>query len=408
MSLAIHKLIDEHQLDTFEKVKNFFSQEPFHFKVSEDAEKNLYLLKYDQFKTDFKEKAAHEARGIILCKDTNRVVCYPFNKFFNAGEKHASEIDWESAIVHHKYDGSIIKLYYHDDKWHVATNGTTDAKKAESFGGKTLFELFQEASSDHNLDYDKLDKECTYMFELMHPEHLIVIRYQKPKIIHIGTRHNITYEESYDHIGIEQAEHFLLKTLEDCQNEAIKLGAAQEGYVIRDKHWNRIKVKGPTYVKLHHTLTNNHLTEEEVAAQMILKGEEDEVKAYDHDERIADICHHIDEIRQCFDQTLETMIKHWKEIYDAKTPRKDLVQAFKKKPTKYFPFFMFRCNYEAKKKDGETEEPLIHFFRTEVIKKFTKDKVTRADARLFLTFLKLPKQNDNTQNKTSNTQTTNN
>lgn len=368
--LEIQKLIDQHKLDTFEKVKEFFSKEPYHFKVTLDHDKNVYVMKYDQVNTDFRRKASHEARGIILCKDTNKVVCYPFNKFFNHGEKHASNIDWSTAVVQHKYDGSIIKLYHHNDEWHVATNGTADAKKAESFGGRTLYDLFMEASK--GLDYAKLDKNCTYMFELMHPEQVIVIRYETPKIVHIGTRNNITFEESYDHIGIEQVETFDLKTVDDCIKAAEYLGPSQEGYVVRDANWRRVKIKGPTYVKLHHTLTSSHLSARQCAAQMVLKGEEGEVRAYESDARIKEICDEIDVVKNKLSNTLEYMEKIWSENYDPKIERKELVGRFQKYPN-YFSFMMGHLK--------GTE------FRDLIFKKFSKPKISKGDTEDFLKFL---------------------
>jgi len=58
-------------------------------------------------------------------------VAYPFNKFFNFGEEYADNIDWESAHVLEKVDGSLIKVYFHNGAWCVGTNNTIDANDAE-------------------------------------------------------------------------------------------------------------------------------------------------------------------------------------------------------------------------------------------------------------------------------------
>lgn len=389
--LEIHRLIDEHGLDTFDKVRAFFSAEPYHFRVGDDPDKNVYLLKYHQIKTCFRQRASHEARGIILCKETNKVVCYPFDKFFNAGERHAAKVDWSSAEVQHKYDGSIIKLYYHNDAWNVATNGTTDARNAASSSGRTFYELFQEAAERAGLDVERLDKRCTYMFELMHPESLIVVRYDEPRLVHIGTRHNETYEESYEYIGVDQVETFPLNTLAACREAAMALGPSQEGYVVRDAAWRRVKIKGPVYVKLHHTLTSNHLSEEEVAAQMILQGEESEVSAYDTDKRIAAICEHIGALKKRLYAVVDRLVRIWCEVAldDKKnTSRKAMVAEFKKYPAQFFSFFMSRCKHEAKATAGKgKKEPYHTFFKRLVLEHFAKEKLTRSDTRDFLAFL---------------------
>lgn len=212
------------------------------------------------------------------------------------------------------------------------------------------------------------------MFELMHPEQVIVIRYETPKIVHIGTRNNVTFEESYDHIGVEQVETFDLKTVDDCVKAAGKLGFSQEGYVVRDANWRRVKIKGPTYVKLHHTLTSNHLTARQAAAQMVLKGEEDEVKAYESDARIKEICDEIIIVQEGLTKTIEEMEKYWNENYDPDLERKMLVQRFQR-DKKYFPYMM------AYFKNGN--------FRDIIFKKFSKQKISKGDTNSFLEFLNL-------------------
>jgi hypothetical protein len=57
-----------------------------------------------------------------------RVVCYPYNKFFNFGEPYAvTDIDWSSAVVYEKYDGSLATLYHYKGEWMVASSGVPDA-----------------------------------------------------------------------------------------------------------------------------------------------------------------------------------------------------------------------------------------------------------------------------------------
>ena len=63
-------------------------------------------------------------------KNSNKIVCYPFSKLFNFGEKHTAKMDWETAVFTEKLDGSLIKLYFleSDNQWLIATNNTIDAR----------------------------------------------------------------------------------------------------------------------------------------------------------------------------------------------------------------------------------------------------------------------------------------
>lgn len=78
----------------------------------------LAILNYDM-ECDFTNPVVQEARGIIINTETLDVVCWPFRKFANYGESYADSIDWNTARVQDKIDGSIVKLWYNRaaDKW---------------------------------------------------------------------------------------------------------------------------------------------------------------------------------------------------------------------------------------------------------------------------------------------------
>lgn len=61
---------------------------------------------------DFSNPIVQEARGIIIDLENLDVVCWPFRKFGNYNESYADKIDWSTARVQEKIDGSIIKLWW--------------------------------------------------------------------------------------------------------------------------------------------------------------------------------------------------------------------------------------------------------------------------------------------------------
>ncbi len=67
------------------------------------------VLSYDQIKSPMGEKICQECRGLVLREHTWEIVCFPFKKFFNSGEGHAAEINWETARVLEKIDGCLDK-----------------------------------------------------------------------------------------------------------------------------------------------------------------------------------------------------------------------------------------------------------------------------------------------------------
>ena len=223
---------------------------------------------------DFANPIVQEARGIILDLNTLDVVCFPFRKFGNYGEPYADHIDLNTARVQEKVDGSIMKLYFYNGKWELATNGTVDAYAnigSYTSTGKSFGELFDEGAKDVALDYSRLDPANTYIFELVSPDCTIVVPYEKTTIYHTGTRCNATGVELVTDIGVKKPKEYNLNSLEDCiasakmMNENAEADALNgEGYVVVDGNWNRVKVKSPDYIQAHYCSTYKNPSEKKI------------------------------------------------------------------------------------------------------------------------------------------------
>ena len=255
------------RLTSFIKTHNdwekLLSEPPYCVKIKRDG--GYVIFSYNQLFSDFSDELVRECRGVILDENTFEPAGVPFYKFGNYGENYVPDIDWSSARVQEKIDGSLFKVWYHNGSWRVSTNGTIDAHKAE-LSRTDLFEddcpyltygdLFEQAKKLAGLNYDKLDKDCVYMFELVSPYNKVVVLYDKLDIYHIGTRNNKTLQELDVDIGIKKPRQFAINSLQACIEQAKNLPSNKEGYVVVDKFYNRVKVKNPVYVSLHH-LKNN-------------------------------------------------------------------------------------------------------------------------------------------------------
>lgn len=252
--------------------------------ISEDG--YLMLLKYG-IDCDFSDPLVQEARGIIFDMSTFEVVCWPFNKFGNYGESYADNIDWSSARVQEKIDGSIVKLYWYNNAWRWATNGVINAAKAEVQNyNKSYYDLIRSARNYKEIFYNDLNKDYTYIFELVSPYNRVVIEYNFTELYHIGTRNNRTGEELNIDLGIQKPKEYPLTSLADCLSAAQVLcddGETHEGFVVVDKDWHRIKIKTPEYLAQHHTWNNgSYLINKNVAVQMALAHQYDDVYSAHH------------------------------------------------------------------------------------------------------------------------------
>lgn len=246
--------------------------------ISVKEEYPLAIFNYG-IDSDFHNPLVQEARGIIIDIDHLEVVCWPFRKFGNCNESYADEIDWNTARVQDKIDGSIIKMWWNEitNEWQFSTNSMISAKGAvaNTLTKKTFYDLILSADNYSSLksSIPALSKDFTFIFELVSPETQVVIKYPDAHLYHIGTRNNINGQEIISETGIEKPKEYPLKSLNDCINAALELNKAdggkvnsvkKEGFVVVDGNWNRIKIKSPDYLMLHHMASNSNFSKERI------------------------------------------------------------------------------------------------------------------------------------------------
>jgi len=220
---------------------------------------NLVLLKYNQIESPLGVPVVQKCRGIILDEANDwRVVSYPYDKFFNQQEGHAAQIDWDTARVYEKLDGSIITLYWYDGEWRIASSGLPDAS-GEVMGTDTTFAgLFWKVWDKLGYTTDHADKGCCYMFELMTPYNRIVVRHKTSNIVLHGCRRMSDLGElnpvvEAHHNGWECVKIHPLQNWDEIIECAKTLDPMEsEGYVVCDANYNRVKLKSPQYVAVAH------------------------------------------------------------------------------------------------------------------------------------------------------------
>ena len=320
------------------------AEKPYCITITRDEVygKKLVMFKYSQIDSDFNLEIVRECRGCILDAETFEPVCIPFYKFGNAGESYCPTIDWKSCWVGQKLDGSLIKMVRIGDEILVSTNGTIDAFKAplaEQIGctAKTFGELvftgikdqYKELVTDEDVKKFLLEniEPCnTYMFELTSPFNKVVVTWHETRLNFLGVRNNTTLQETYftDHPlkdKFNTPKVFPLTSLEECMKAASELDANEEGYVVCDSHFNRVKVKSPLYVSIHHLRGENGVMSYKRALEIVKANEADEVLTYFPEYKDA-----FDKLEQRFNEKVAEVEAAWKEfekIKDSLTTRKD-------------------------------------------------------------------------------------
>lgn len=188
-------------------------------------------------------KEIRQCRGLI-CNFDGEIIARPFEKFFNF-EEYDQPLPNETFEVFEKLDGSMGILYFIGDFPYIASRGSFDSPQAIK-GSSMLHEQYKEA-------IPLLNKEKTYLFEIIYPENKFVVDYEKLNALTLlavidtktGVEDNI---EEYQNLGFPIVQKFAPSHLNDLK----KLNLPnKEGFVIKFKKGLRLKLKFENYLELH-------------------------------------------------------------------------------------------------------------------------------------------------------------
>lgn len=280
----------------------------------------LVQLKYSQIASPFQEIIPRECRGLILEEQTKaagtqrptyRVVAYPYKRFFNQDEKKLrDEVDWTTARVYEKLDGSLCTLYWYSGAWRVASSGLPDARgtikcsiptpganSEEGEGAvKEGVETKEETTTFADLFWNiwnqvlkyrlPTDTNYCYMFEMLTPRLPIIVPPQREAIVLHGARNLTTLQEVFPEaiakFGWECVRSFPLHTLEEtlAASKSFQPGES-EGFVVCDAQFRRVKIKSPLYVALAHlSLADKNKMNKRHMLKIVRENEGDEFLAY--------------------------------------------------------------------------------------------------------------------------------
>jgi hypothetical protein len=325
--LQIQKFIREHGFDKAVKT--------FQLKVREYDHK--VLLKYDQLSapTLMANIEVQECRGLVLEKGTWNVMSLAFTKFFNADESNAHKVDWNTANVLEKLDGTLIQVYWDwtNKEWYAGTTGTAEGEgEVNNKMGTTFNSLFWDTvTKQYALNPCMLDKDHVYVFELTTPYNIVVKPHGESSATLLTVRNRVTLKElSWKDLEMvsESLRVPLVKRFDlNANNVGVLLRTFEnmiwhdEGYVVVDANFNRIKIKNPAYVAVHHlkgkTAEHNIIT--------IVKSNEIEEFASTFPERKDELFR----LKEKYDLLIEKLNNVWVEL-SARKP-KNITKEEKKK-----------------------------------------------------------------------------
>jgi hypothetical protein len=197
-------------------------------------------------------------RSVILTKDC-RPVCFSppksisIEKFIDLYPNLDNDIIVEDFI-----EGTMINLFFDNDKWQIATKKNVGANTC-FYSQKTFVELFNEACQTCNLIPSQLNPRFCYSFVLKHPENRFVEHIINPELYLIAVyeiRGNIVIEQErfIDNVNIKTPEKFNFVCYDDIR---LVFFTPKMGAIIKHKQSGvRTKLRNPEYEKIRYLRGN--------------------------------------------------------------------------------------------------------------------------------------------------------
>lgn len=272
--------------------KELIQQPPYCINIKEDEE--YILLKYNYYatKTDWSNPIVRQCRGIIFRKQDLAPVCVPFYRFYHLGQPEADTIDFNNCKIQNKLDGSLIKIWVDNGEIKISTNGSIDAYATPisslngSKGQETFGEVVEHLLPNNYKELFKQYADSTHMFELITPFNKVVVDYGNiSKLVYLGSRNNHTFKEykvsDFNNI-FEIPQEFELNNINDAHLRQLA-ETLDEGIVVVDNQYHRVKVKNPQYLLLSREITG---VSDSTLFEIVAKRDENEFLSVVQDEYI--------------------------------------------------------------------------------------------------------------------------
>jgi hypothetical protein len=249
---------------------------------------DFYILNYNKntlksqedYDNDFSEKVSYrQLRSIVYrCLDRPDTHYKNYKIYSFSPQKSLKINDFikkypiinKDIIIEEFVEGTMINLFWNDDKWEISTK-TNIGGKSTFFSKKTFEDMFYDACSQSNFYVDLLDKTTSYSFVLQHPDNRIVSLFNDIKlwlieayeisvngintiIRTLDTRSIVKHDPAFTHANIYVPKiynEFSIYANAWSHFTEKSLSYNVMGCVIRNKTTNeRSKIRNPNYEKI--------------------------------------------------------------------------------------------------------------------------------------------------------------
>jgi hypothetical protein len=144
----------------------------------DDPESNrlAIFLNYTE-NTNNLEPLERECRSVILDRTTLQVISYSMDELYTEHQELLDKVLQKTVkyTINECIEGTLLAVYYFNDKWYVSTRRCLDSDKSLWLSKKSHYDMMLECVAPNFMDV--LNKEYNYYFVLQHHENKGVVDY---------------------------------------------------------------------------------------------------------------------------------------------------------------------------------------------------------------------------------------
>jgi hypothetical protein len=166
-------LITPHLLENFES-----NSLKLKLKTKINTEHDLTLVYTDYNSSKTGTPLQNECRSLVL-NENKKIIAYSgetplMNK---EGMNYLLQHTTDKQLITESYEGTILSMFHHNDKWFVSTRRCLDCHDSK-INGQSHYDMFNETLEENFEEFtNKLDKTKSYYFVLLHHNNKLVIDY---------------------------------------------------------------------------------------------------------------------------------------------------------------------------------------------------------------------------------------
>jgi len=237
-------------------------KQEYHIDSIVNNELGMVVFNYTPL-TPMDTEIGREARALFLQMKTWFVVGKSIGGFLDVNNKDIASVkfDWTNAKAYHKYDGCLVVLYYYKDQWRLGTRFSTDGRCnvfSPNSGESEIHwvDVFKNTLVEYGMQWEYfitlLDEYKYYTFELCTPWNRNTVIYPNSliKLLAIIDSNTLLEQDLNEpKLKVFEPEFEIVNSIEDVYSLITKNDDPldNEGYVVVDKNFNRVKVKNPKY-----------------------------------------------------------------------------------------------------------------------------------------------------------------